>query len=334
MQQDGLDLRYLRHLYVSLGKIVTVNTKEGEKPTALLTEEFNYYIDRRRALILEWLDAQIAFTRNRNSEMIRLNKNSEIPTDIRVLVGAWEFLKSIVTFQYYDLLRQIWNLFEVFGLNENNHTQYSWHLGAILYHWINEGIKDGLIPDNPHHRPFTRPWEQHGDDAEDEHAMEGVCLQLKALQCFLNFTSQDGEQALRREIEAREEGARGSAKPEPRERRRDTPVYLFRLSATVPGMIVLQFMVPSMSKQGSVNVRLEARVMGKGYHFFMSPREYTVACETYIQRATGMATQMMTQVQPTLNEMIGATESYARYFENASLMGNATKIPLKGNLYQ
>lgn len=327
MQQDGVDdLRYLRHLYVSLGKIVTLDTKEGEKPTSLLTEEFNYYIDRRVSLILEWLDAQIEFTRNRNAEMVRLNRrDNQIPTDIRVLIGAWEFLKSIVTHQYYALLCQIWNLFDVFGLSESNHNQYSWHLGAILYHWINEGIKEGLIPDNPHHRPFTREQYIDDDDADDEHAMEGVCLQLKALQCFLNFTSQDGDQALRREIERRGGGAHDD---------RNTPVYLFRLSATVPGMIVLQFMVPSVNMQSSVNVRLDERVMGKGYHFFMSPREYTVACETYIRvGTTGMVAQIMIQVQPTLNEMIGATESYARYFESTSLMPpSATKILLKGNL--
>lgn len=310
------ELRYLRHLYVSLGKIVTSSTKE--KPTALLVEEFNYYTETRRPLLIEWLDQQVTFTRNRNKEMIRKNKNSQIPTDIRVLVGAWEFLKSVVIHSFYPILRQMWNLFGLFGVKEDEHNQYSWHLGAILYHWINEGIKEGLIPDNPFRTPFTHKWQSNDDATDEEHAMEDVCLHLRALQCFLNFTVHDGEALLQQTMES------FSQKGIPCE-----AVYLFRLSATVPGMIVLQFVVSSLFRESSTNLRLDQGSLGKDYHFFMSPVDYATKCEDYIRKVSGLRKMTnMIQIQPTLKEMIGLTKSYTVYFETDTQRSKDENIPL------
>lgn len=315
------DLRYLKHLYISLGKLVTASTKE--KPTTLLVEEFLYYTETRVPLLIEWMETQITFTRKRNDEMI-LTREANIPSDIRILVGAWELLKRIVTDGQFSLLKSMWKIFSHFGVKDDEHDQYSWHLSAIIFHWIKVGISDGVIPPNPYRNPYVlRIWGSDTTVIEDDDAIEntriqGVCLQLKALQCFLNFTAGDGNALLHHKV-----------------KKLKKPVYLFRLSATIPGAIVLQFIVPDTENNNTkrhvvMNLRIDANTMGDNYNFFMSPLQYTMACETYIAKyitaSTNQHSMSMVQIQPSTKEMVGMTNGYVRYFDTRAAK---TMIPLK-----
>ncbi len=312
------DLRYLKHLYISTGKLVTAHTKE--KPTALLEEEFLYYTETRIPLLLEWFDTLISFTQQRGQSTVIM------PSDIRILIGAWEFLKVIVANNHFDLLEHVWRMYRHFGFSDSEHDQYSWHLCAIIYHWITEGIREGVIPPAPfnkYNRYLVKTDVFNDEEIEDneERAIESVCLQLKNLKCFLNFSAEEGTALLRHKL-----------------KKLNRPVYLFRLSATIPGAIVMQFILPhtDLTKRNPVmNVRIGSGTAGgDNYNFFMSPIDYTTSCEAYI--ATYLAKEPsnvnsrplrieMVQLKPTLKQMVGQTDAYVRYFAS----NEKTIIPLK-----
>lgn len=302
------DMRYLRHLYVSMGKIVTASTRE--KPVDLLEAEFDYYTERRIPLLIEWLDTQIVFTRERSENL---------PTDSRVLVGAWEFLKVVVIHSQYQVLKEMWDIYSHFGAKESEHDQFSWHLSAILYHWIREGTRGGLIGVNPHQRYLN-------GEVEDTLVLRDICIQLKNLQCFLNLTGEEASQLLVHKAKSIEK-----------------PVYLFRLSATIPGVIVMQCVLYGLKKKKDtstiINVRLGEKTLGKDYSFFMSPLEYSIACEVImakyyraVSRTMEPLIPDMVLLKPTWREMVGYTKGYGNYYD-VRVKSDAPTRELKGEYY-
>ena len=141
--------------------------------------------------------------------------------------------------------------------------------------------------------------------------IQEVCLQLRSLQCFLNFTAEDGVILLRKKV-----------------KKLQKPIYLFRLSATVPGVITLQYILPVGTRPQVYNVRIGSQTM-KDYNFFMSPRKYSEVCEAFIGLQTpSFSSGDMVHMKPSLKEMVGLTDSYVQYFDTRD---RVTSIMLKGD---
>lgn len=310
METEFQYVHYLRHLYVSMAKLVEPLTGDSSMSIKQLYEVFNTSPTDAIEDTIEWLDLQIEFTEKRHNELKSTKRELEVPTHLGVLIGGWKFLRAVVKKGHFHILKNIWQLLTTCGIPETERNQCIWHIGAILYHWIDEGLRQGRIlpPSRYIYTPDGGLWSNYdGEEDELQTTMKAVALHLKILRCYLNVTASEGEAILRKRI---------------KENTRRRTVYLFRLSATVPGEIVLQFILPGV-RHPTVNVRINATTMGREFYtdFFMSQPEYRAMCEEWIANYARMQRipidfdEGMIQVQPTMSQSVGLTDSYNCYFD-------------------
>lgn len=298
---------YVEHLYISLAKL-TASQVLGAKPksTEDLRKEFRQFESVQEAIpvITNWVELQIVDTETRHDRLLRDNKQGNVPTHIGVLLGAWKFIRTVVKTEAFYTLKLIWGLLTAFRIPENARNQCTWHLGAILCHWIDQGVANGLIPVID-----TSGGEKAVVERSYGSLMRHISRHLHSLGCFLNFTATEGQAFLRNLM-----------KNLPEHKKR--PLFLLRLSATEPGVIVLQFLLP-VARFPAVNVRISPFTMEKSYMgFFMSSLVYTDMCRSYISAFVRREAQRNTDserraqpIRPTLDQMIGLTNAYTCYFE-------------------
>lgn len=317
--EDDPNFKYVRHLYVSMGKIASSATGQ-EKSDTQLVDEFLYNREIRMTQLHEWIDQQRLFVERRNKDIQRANSPNGTATvsENQILAEAWQLLLNVVSRRLYRLLRRMWLLLATIGVKDDEHTAYSWHLAAILYYWIQEGIDTGTIPiiqqaQTPYRIVLIEEEEEKEDtdatqeDDEEKMIMIGICQHLASLRCYLNLTASSGEAILRR-----------------RATELNMPVYLCRLSATKPGVFVLQFAVPG--ERQSRNVRLGTGTHGNDYNFYWSPRDLRMACESLIVTLTRKKWPKMMPLYPSVREMMGLTDDYLDYYGGSVSRGGGIAV--------
>ena len=303
IEDDDPSLQYVRHLYVSMGLIAA-----RETTITRLKEEFAHNTSTRVTQLLTWIDEQRLFTERRNAELQR--GQGQVVSDNQILLEAWHLLANVVSRGLYPLLRRMWRMLATVGVREDEHTAYSWHLAAILYYWVQEGIHTGAIPireEEPPQTPYRLVSQDESSDDAGDTVMINICRHLASLRCYLNLTSSTGDAIVRR-----------------RSAELAMPAYLYRLSATKPGVIVLQYYAPG--DRSTRNVRLGVEVFGASYNFYWSSRDYKLASESLINKQTQKRWPQMVPLYPSVREMMGLTGDYLDYFGDSVSRGGGISL--------
>ena len=277
---DDVDERYFRHLYLSMGKITNPSMSMSSLKELYLEDGSR---DNRKKQLLKWITDEREFTLYRQGELVetlRIAPEAAVPLDVEVMLKAWAYLGLIVFYDDDATLRKLWHIFTYFDVTDDQHDPFSWHLAVIIYQWIHAGIEKNRL-------------------SQESNAL--ICQQLKAIQCYLNLTPVEGGNAIR---------AHWLKQNTP------LPVYLLRLSVTHLGVVSMQLGIPGRLRlDGKDFIRSERLESDVSFH--ASKYEYSVKCAAITQKYIQINDDPLPRIiklDPTPREMLGFTKAYNVYF--------------------